>query len=86
MKKILQVVLIILAVGIFIYYEAKVPETIEVSYRVRAGDTLWHVICNRVSNNYDVREYIYYTTQKNDIKNARLEPGSDIILVLPKED
>lgn len=59
--------------------------TIEQDYTVQFGDTLWDVMRQKVSNNHDLRQYVYLTAEKNNLEDAKLTPGEKIKLVLPKE-
>ena len=83
-KKGLVVLLAVVCFGIFAADGALPSDTIEEQYTVHYGDTLWDVMSRKVGNEHDVRKYVYLTEQRNLVKNAHLEAGERIVLVLPK--
>ena len=56
----------------------------ELEYIVRPQDTLWSIMTRNVSNEYDVREYIHLTSERNSIQNGHITPGQKLVLVIPK--
>ncbi len=52
-------------------------------YRVQAGDTLWDIADRYVSENYDIRKYIYDIMKENNLDSAALVPGQ--VLHIPLE-
>ena len=51
-----------------------------ISVNIHAGDTLWNIACEYVSEGTDVREYVYDICKLNDITADELYTGMTIQL------
>ena len=55
-------------------------ETTYVDYEVCAGDTLWNIAQDNMSQYEDVREAVYQLCKINDINASELQAGMTIII------
>ena len=86
MKKKISVLLAVIALAVAQIWVMmpKQVVTAEIDYIVQPTDTLWSIMDKNVSNEYDVREFISLTTERNSIVNGHITPGQKIVLVVPK--
>lgn len=60
------------------------PETIEYRYTVNEGDTIWDVASYIATEKEDVRDIVRTIIQDNNVKNAVITPGQELIIRVPK--
>lgn len=91
MKKLLQMLGIIFIGTVMLYSILPwgpwtLPETQEIEYTVKNGDTLWSVVEPYVPKGHDVRYYIDLTIKASGKKNHLLKTNEKLILVVPKPE
>ena len=60
------------------------PETIEYRYTVNEGDTIWDVASYIATEKEDVRDIVRTIVHDNNVKNAVITPGQELIIRVPK--
>lgn len=53
---------------------------------VMQGDTLWNIAKENISENEDIRDYIYVIRKVNNLESANIHPGDQILIPVYKKE
>lgn len=62
------------------------PQKIEYRYEVEEGDTLWDIASMIATDREDVRKIIYDIKAENNLKDAVIVPGQELIIRIAPAD
>ncbi len=53
--------------------------------QIESGDTLWDIAKENISNEEDIRNYIYEIIEINNLKNVNIHAGETIVVPIKKK-
>jgi len=85
MRNMIAVILLIVIVTTAIRLSSKEDKGYELTnYIVRTGDTLWSIAETYAPEDMDIREYIYFIEEDNELTNKIIYPNMNLTIRIYK--